>query len=80
MFTSVPDKKVVFKGKTTDVGNGQLFDMTSSIVYPMPEGTALITFEEEEGEFVTNHRWVCVTSLQPRYKLIDLLLLKVENI
>ncbi|XP_035035950.2 interferon-induced protein 35 [Hippoglossus stenolepis] len=48
VFTSVPDKMVVFKGKTADPGNVQMFDMTSRIVYPMQEGTALITFEEEE--------------------------------
>ncbi|XP_062264309.1 interferon-induced protein 35 [Platichthys flesus] len=48
VFTLVPEKNVVFKGKSCDAGDGPMFDMTSRIVYPMLEGTALITFEEEE--------------------------------
>ncbi|XP_060945415.1 interferon-induced protein 35 [Limanda limanda] len=48
VFSSVPEKNVVFKGKTSEASNLQMFDMTSRIVYPMVEGTALITFEEEE--------------------------------
>nr|XP_019949992.1 PREDICTED: interferon-induced 35 kDa protein [Paralichthys olivaceus] len=48
VFTAVPEKKVVFMGKTEDACDMQTFEMTSRIVYPMKEGTALITFEEEE--------------------------------
>lgn len=49
MFTAVPERNVAFTGKT---GADSQFEMKSHIVYPMDGGTALITFEEEEGEFV----------------------------
>ncbi|XP_071323483.1 interferon-induced 35 kDa protein [Trachinotus anak] len=47
VFTAVPEKKVVFTGETTKAANAQMFEMKPRIVYPMEEGTALITFEEE---------------------------------
>ncbi|XP_072549390.1 interferon-induced 35 kDa protein [Salminus brasiliensis] len=46
--TAVPEKKVVFNGKTADGANALSFDMKPRIMYPMEGGTALITFEEEE--------------------------------
>ncbi|GAA6229849.1 interferon-induced 35 kDa protein [Lates japonicus] len=51
VFTAVPEKKVVFKGDTqkmTKVADAQTFEMKPRIVYPMDEGTALITFEDED--------------------------------
>ncbi|CAB1342040.1 unnamed protein product [Coregonus sp. 'balchen'] len=44
---AVPEKKVVFTGMTGDGANALNFDVKPHIVYPMEEGTALITFEEE---------------------------------
>ncbi|KAL0993325.1 hypothetical protein UPYG_G00106140 [Umbra pygmaea] len=43
---AVPEKKVVFTGATAD-GEIQNFAVKPRIVYPMEDGTALITFEEE---------------------------------
>nr|XP_055050052.1 interferon-induced protein 35 isoform X2 [Misgurnus anguillicaudatus] len=45
--TAVPEKKVVFKGKTEEGAQCQSFDVKPRIVYPMEGGTALITFEDE---------------------------------
>ncbi|XP_065129967.2 interferon-induced 35 kDa protein isoform X2 [Paramisgurnus dabryanus] len=45
--TAVPEKKVVFKGKTAEGAHCQSFDANPRIVYPMEGGTALITFEDE---------------------------------
>ncbi|XP_074552932.1 interferon-induced 35 kDa protein [Halichoeres trimaculatus] len=45
VFTAVPEKNVIFTGKT---GVDSQFEMKSQIVHPMDGGTALITFEEEE--------------------------------
>lgn len=47
VFMAVPEKKVVFKGKTQKASDSQPFEMDAHIVYPMDGGTALITFEEE---------------------------------
>ncbi|KAG7238882.1 hypothetical protein INR49_030429 [Caranx melampygus] len=47
VFTAVPEQNVVFKGRTIKATNTQMFEMKPRIVYPMEEGTALITFEEE---------------------------------
>ncbi|XP_039899160.1 interferon-induced protein 35 [Simochromis diagramma] len=47
VFTSVPERDVVFKGATGNANNKQEFEMKPHIVYPMDGGTALITFEEE---------------------------------
>lgn len=43
---------MVFKGATGNANNKQEFEMKPHIVYPMDGGTALITFEEEVGEFL----------------------------
>ncbi|XP_017274937.1 interferon-induced protein 35 [Kryptolebias marmoratus] len=48
VFCAMPDKKFVFKGRTGDADDWEKFDMKSQIIYPMEEGTALITFEEDE--------------------------------
>ncbi|XP_070958374.1 interferon-induced 35 kDa protein homolog isoform X3 [Oncorhynchus clarkii lewisi] len=45
---AVPEKKVVFTGETGDGANTLNFNVKPHIVYPMEEGTALITFEDEE--------------------------------
>ncbi|XP_062841038.1 interferon-induced protein 35 [Trichomycterus rosablanca] len=46
--TAVPEKKVVFKGEMADGTHAPGFDIQPRVVYPMEEGTALITFEEEQ--------------------------------
>lgn len=46
VFTSLPEKKLVFRGQTGKDG-GPAFDMKTRIDYPMDSGTALVTFEEE---------------------------------
>ncbi|XP_056309547.1 interferon-induced protein 35 isoform X1 [Danio aesculapii] len=46
--TAVPERKVVFEGKTKNGAHATSFDVKSHIVYPMEGGTALITFEEED--------------------------------
>ncbi|XP_063045292.1 interferon-induced protein 35 [Engraulis encrasicolus] len=46
--TAVPERKVIFKGDTSDAGDTSgCFDINPKVVYPMEGGTALITFEEE---------------------------------
>lgn len=45
----MPEKKVVFKGKTEQGAHASSFDVNPHIVYPMEGGTAFITFEEVEG-------------------------------
>lgn len=57
VFTAVPEQTVVFKGETITATNMQTFEMKPRIVYPMEEGTALITFEDEDGEFVFLPDW-----------------------
>uniref|UniRef100_A0A8B9JFA6 Interferon-induced protein 35 n=1 Tax=Astyanax mexicanus TaxID=7994 RepID=A0A8B9JFA6_ASTMX len=47
--TAVPEKKVVFNGDVANGAHALSFDMKPRIVFPMEGGTALITFEEEEG-------------------------------
>ncbi|XP_029292622.1 interferon-induced 35 kDa protein homolog isoform X1 [Cottoperca gobio] len=47
VFTAVPERKVVFKGSTGKGVDSQTFDMKPHIVYPMEDGTALITFADE---------------------------------
>lgn len=42
--------EVYFAGQTLDSRDPSEFEVDSRVVWPMPEGTALITFEEEEGE------------------------------
>ncbi|XP_051745699.1 interferon-induced protein 35 [Ctenopharyngodon idella] len=46
--TAVPERRVVFRGKTKEGAHAVSFDVKSRIVYPMEGGTALITFEEED--------------------------------
>ncbi|CAN9505024.1 unnamed protein product [Ophioblennius macclurei] len=47
VFAAVPERKLVFKGKTGSAANAEAFDMESRVVYPMEGGTALLTFEED---------------------------------
>lgn len=47
---------LVFTGLTGRADNTQKFEMKAHIVYPMDGGTALVTFEDEDGEFVFSHR------------------------
>ena len=53
VFAAVPERNVVFKGATGGPGDTPMFDMEPRIVYPMIGGTALITFEEEVGELIS---------------------------
>lgn len=46
----MPDKKLVFRGATAEADDWEMFEMRSEVIYPMEGGTALITFEEEDGE------------------------------
>ncbi|MEQ2198562.1 hypothetical protein XENOCAPTIV_014655 [Xenoophorus captivus] len=46
----MPEKKFVFSGKVGKANDTEDFEMKPHITYPMEEGTALITFEEEDGE------------------------------
>lgn len=63
VFTAVPEKAVVFKGSTGEAADTQPFEMTPRVVYPMEEGTALITFEEEVGESVRKLPPVCLGTI-----------------
>ncbi|KAJ7989488.1 hypothetical protein DPEC_G00305060 [Dallia pectoralis] len=45
--SAVPEKRVVFTGETNDGANALDFDVKPRLVYPMKEGTALITFEDK---------------------------------
>lgn len=42
---------MVFKGEMADGTRAPGFEIKPQVVYPMEEGTALITFEEEQGTF-----------------------------
>ncbi|XP_024920471.1 interferon-induced 35 kDa protein isoform X3 [Cynoglossus semilaevis] len=48
-FSCLPEKRVVFTGKKTNnvAKEEKKFDVKPHIIYPMEEGTALITFEKE---------------------------------
>lgn len=48
VFSKMPEKKFVFSGKTAKANNKEEFEMQPHITYPMEEGTALVTFEEED--------------------------------
>ncbi|KAM3598935.1 uncharacterized protein V6R79_024414 [Siganus canaliculatus] len=48
VFSSLPERDVYFNGMTGKPSDAPKFQMEPSIVYPMQEGTALITFEEKE--------------------------------
>lgn len=51
-FSCLPEKRVVFTGKKTNnvAEEEKKFDVKPHIIYPMEEGTALITFEKEVGK------------------------------
>ncbi|XP_056368040.1 interferon-induced 35 kDa protein [Oenanthe melanoleuca] len=46
MLSSLPEKKVIFKGLTVNKENMNKLMLTPLIRYPLPGGSALITFEE----------------------------------
>ncbi|XP_038151138.1 interferon-induced protein 35 [Cyprinodon tularosa] len=48
VFAKMPEKKFVFYGKTGNANDKEDFEMKPQITYPMEEGTALLTFEEED--------------------------------
>ncbi|XP_061568664.1 interferon-induced protein 35 [Cololabis saira] len=48
VFSSMPQKKFVFRGATQDADDWQTLEMKPHVIYPMEGGTALITFEEED--------------------------------
>ncbi|XP_014912334.1 interferon-induced 35 kDa protein [Poecilia latipinna] len=48
VFSKMPEKNFVFSGKTGKADDAEEFEMKPHIRYPMEEGTALITFEEED--------------------------------
>ncbi|XP_023204127.1 interferon-induced 35 kDa protein [Xiphophorus maculatus] len=48
VFSKMPEKNFVFTGKTGKAEDVEEFEMKPHIRYPMEEGTALITFEEED--------------------------------
>lgn len=53
MFTAVPERKFFFKGATEKAVKAETFEMEPRVEYPMEGGTALVTFEEEVGEFIS---------------------------
>lgn len=57
VFTAVPARTVAFRGSTAPAASTPAFDMDSELVYPMEGGTALLTFEEEEGETIVVIAW-----------------------
>ncbi|XP_012707383.2 interferon-induced protein 35 [Fundulus heteroclitus] len=63
VFTKMPEKKFVFSGKTGNANDKEEFEMKPHITYPMEEGTALITFEEED---------VAMNILEKRKHKVDL--------
>lgn len=65
----MPERDVFFNGLTGKPTDAPMFDMEPRIVYPMEGGTALITFEEEVGEF-----------MRKLYVFIHLYLLVVESV
>ncbi|CAG5897264.1 unnamed protein product [Menidia menidia] len=50
VFSAMPERRFVFRGQTGDADAWKTFDMKPDVSYPMAGGTALVTFEEEEGE------------------------------
>lgn len=50
VFRTAPEVKVYFAGRTADASDTPEFGVESQVVWPMAGGTALITFEEEDGE------------------------------
>ena len=52
---ALPEKTVVFLGAVSQERDSSKFQMKSRILYPMEGGTALITFEGENGEIFEEH-------------------------
>lgn len=50
VFRTAPEVKVYFSGQTVDASDAPEFGVESQVVWPMAGGTALITFEDEDGE------------------------------
>lgn len=50
VFRTAPEVKVYFGGQTADPSDVPEFGVESRVIWPMAGGTALITFEEEDGE------------------------------
>lgn len=50
MLHALPERKVVFKGLTTDKEDVNKLVLTPLIRYPLSGGSALITFEKAEGK------------------------------
>lgn len=50
MLHTLPERKVVFKGLTTDKENMDKLVLTPLVRYPLSGGSALITFEKAEGK------------------------------
>ncbi|KAM4717983.1 interferon-induced 35 kDa protein [Anableps anableps] len=63
VFSKMPEKKFVFSGKTGNANDTEEFEMKPHITYPMEEGTALITFEEED---------VAANILEKKRHIVDL--------
>ncbi|MEQ2296732.1 hypothetical protein AMECASPLE_027562, partial [Ameca splendens] len=63
VFSKMPEKKFVFSGKVGKANDTEDFEMKPHITYPMEEGTALITFEEED---------VAIKILEMRKHKVDL--------
>ncbi|KFV59690.1 Interferon-induced 35 kDa protein, partial [Gavia stellata] len=52
MLPALPEKKVVFKGLVTNKEDVNKLMLTPLVRYPLPGGSALITFEKAEGVLV----------------------------
>ncbi|XP_054907794.1 interferon-induced protein 35 [Poeciliopsis prolifica] len=63
VFSKMPEKNFVFSGKTGKADAEEEYEMKPHIRYPMEEGTALITFEEED---------VAANILEKRIHKVDL--------
>nr|XP_013806894.1 PREDICTED: interferon-induced 35 kDa protein [Apteryx mantelli mantelli] len=50
LLPSLPERKMVFKGQVTDKEDVSTLTLTPLIHYPLPGGSALITFEKPEGK------------------------------
>lgn len=50
MMPTLPEKKMIFKGLTVNKEDMSNLILTPQIHYPLPGGSALITFEEAKGK------------------------------
>lgn len=50
MLPTLPEKKMIFKGLTVNKEDMNSLMLTPLIRYPLPGGSALITFEEAKGK------------------------------